>query len=103
MAKSNRQSLKEAGAHTRAKGKKQLDPLPETFNSYDELAEFWDTHSTADYEEHFKEVACEIELKRRTFEVPIDGEVFTKIQRIAESRGLSTETLINLWLHEKAS
>jgi hypothetical protein len=39
---------------------------------------------------------------RRSFEVTIDSEVFGKIQRLAETRGVSTETLINLWLQENA-
>jgi hypothetical protein len=28
---------------------KQTDPLPEEFASYEEAAEFWDTHDTTDY------------------------------------------------------
>ena len=90
-------------AKNKLQPKKRRDPLPEHFHSYEELAAFWDTHSTADYEEYFKEVECEIDLKRRRFAVTIDSEVFTKIRRMAEGRGISTETLINLWLQEKAS
>jgi hypothetical protein len=103
MARSSVQKLKEGKARPRAKGKNQIDPLPETFTSYQELATFWDTHSTADYEEYFKEVTCDVDLKRRVFTVPIDGEVFRRIQRAAAARGVSTETLINLWLQEKVS
>jgi hypothetical protein len=29
--------------------KKKTDPIPEKFNSYEEAAEFWDTHDTAEY------------------------------------------------------
>ena len=28
---------------------KQIDPLPDEFSSYEEAAEFWDTHDTTDY------------------------------------------------------
>jgi hypothetical protein len=28
---------------------KHIDPLPEEFGSYEEAAEFWDTHDTTDY------------------------------------------------------
>ncbi|MGA9995315.1 MAG: CopG family antitoxin [Pyrinomonadaceae bacterium] len=40
------------------------DPLPEQFNSIDEAAEFWDTHSSADYEEYMKDVDFEVDIKR---------------------------------------
>jgi hypothetical protein len=31
------------------KNKKTTDPIPETFSSYEEAAEFWDTHDTTEY------------------------------------------------------
>ena len=51
---------------------KQVDPLPEEFASYEEAAEFWDTHDTTDYSDSFETVAVEAELKRRHYEVEID-------------------------------
>ena len=33
---------------------KPRDPLPETFATVEEAGEFWDTHSTSDYEEHLE-------------------------------------------------
>ena len=33
---------------------KLRDPLPETFATAEEAGEFWDTHSTSDYEEHLE-------------------------------------------------
>jgi CopG antitoxin of type II toxin-antitoxin system len=32
---------------------KAIDPIPEEFGSYEEAAEFWDTHDTSDYPENF--------------------------------------------------
>ena len=29
--------------------KKKVEPIPEQFQSYEEAAEFWDTHDTTDY------------------------------------------------------
>ena len=31
--------------------KKQIDPIPEEFDSYEEAAEFWDTHEITDFED----------------------------------------------------
>ncbi len=48
---------------------KQLDPIPDEFNSYEQAAEFWDAHDTTDYPEAFETVAVETEFRRRRYEV----------------------------------
>jgi len=82
--------------------KSQRDLIPESFSSIDEAAEFWDTHSIADYWDQTHEIKdVKINLVRRHFRV--DAELARKIDRIARQRGVSAETLVNLWLKEKAS
>lgn len=81
---------------------KQVDPLPDSFTSIEEAADFWDTHSLADYWEQTREVKdVKIDLVRRHFRV--DVQLARKIKRIAQQRGVSPETLINLWLQEKVT
>jgi hypothetical protein len=46
--------------------KKHVDPLPEEFASYEEAAEFWDTHDTTDYPEAFQTVEVETEFRAGT-------------------------------------
>ncbi len=85
-----------------SKKSKRPDPLPESFASIEEAADFWDTHSLADYWEQTHEVAdVKINLVRRHFRV--DALLAGKINRIARQRGVSSETLVNLWLQEKVS
>lgn len=81
--------------------KKKRDPLPEQFNSAEEAGEFWDTHSGADYEEYMIPVEAQIELKPRINKVSVAPELLAKTRKIARQQGLTTETLINLWLQEK--
>lgn len=51
-----------------------IRPIPETFSSYEEGAEFWDTRDTTDYLDDFETVPLEKnELQNRRFEVSIDG------------------------------
>ena len=45
--------------------RKGVDPIPDEFASYEEAAEFWDTHDTADYAESFETVSVEREFKHR--------------------------------------
>ena len=80
---------------------KRRDQIPEEFPSIEEAAEFWETHSLADYEDLTEEVEVEISLVRNHFRV--DRELARRIGRIARRRGISSETLVNLWLKEKAS
>jgi hypothetical protein len=65
-----------------------------------EIAEFWDTHSTADYWDQTYEVEFEIRAPRRR-RVTVDPEVYEQIEQQARARGLLPETLINLWLVER--
>lgn len=85
-----------------SKKKKHLDPIPDSFSSIEEAADFWDEHSLADYWEHTEEVKdVKINIVRQHFRV--DAELAGEINRIAQKRGISSETLVNLWLKEKVS
>ena len=92
-----------ANTKSKVKARKHRDPLPERFDSLEEAAEFWDTHDSADYEEYMKDVECEFDIKRRTYLVSLDGELYRKVRAIAQEKGVPAETLVNLWIEEKAS
>ena len=68
--------------------------------TYEEIAEFWDTHSLADYWDQTHEVEFEVRAKPRR-RVTVDPEVYIKIENQARRRGLLPETLINIWLTER--
>ena len=85
----------------KSKVKKRNDPLPERFDNVEEAVEFWDTHSLADYQESWKNVQCEIDIKRRTYQVSVDSGLYEKLRRAARAKGVSADTLVNLWLQEK--
>lgn len=78
-------------------------PLPGHFPSLAAAGEFWDTHDSADYEDFWREVEGEIAIGQRAHLVSLDTTLYRKVSAIARTRGVSTETLINLWLQEKAS
>jgi len=80
---------------------KQIDPLPEEFASYDEAAEFWDTHDTTDYPDAFETVAVASELKRRRYEVEIDEELMSVLAELAQRRGVAVSELVSGMLREK--
>lgn len=69
--------------------------------SYKEIGEFWDTHDLADYWDKTKSVEFEIDIQSEVTYYAIDKELSAKIQAIAKRRGVSADTLLNLWLQEK--
>jgi hypothetical protein len=66
----------------------------------DEIADFWDTHSVADYWEQTEEVEFEVRAKRRR-RVTLTPEVYARVETQAGLRGVPPETLVNLWLAER--
>jgi CopG antitoxin of type II toxin-antitoxin system len=65
-----------------------------------EIAEFWDSHSLADYWDETHEVEFEIRAKRRP-RVTLDPQVYDELEAEARARGVLPETLVNLWLAER--
>ena len=73
-----------------------------SFNSYEEIAEFWDTHSLADYWDQTEPADFEIAPEaRRRYLVAVDREVLARVQRLARLRGVSSESLVNLLLEQR--
>ena len=80
----------------------ERDSLPEEFASLAEAGAFWDTHSTADYEDVMEDVAFTVNLTGKpTYYFAIAKNIVTELQTVARQQGISTQTLINLWLQEK--
>jgi hypothetical protein len=79
------------------------EDIPVEFSSLEEAGEFWDTHSTADYEDLLEPVAVEINLPPRHpgKQIWVAADLAFQLAHIAKQQGISTETLANLWLQEK--
>ena len=66
----------------------------------DEIAQFWDTHSLADYWDQTREVEFELRAKRRR-RITLDPAVYARVEAQARVRGILPETLVHLWLVEQ--
>jgi hypothetical protein len=66
----------------------------------EEIGDFWDTHSLADHWDQTREAEFEVRARRRR-RVTLDPQVYTEIETQARVRGLTPETLVNLWLAER--
>lgn len=74
---------------------KIIDPLPETFTTEEEAGEFWDAHSTMDYAEYLEPVDDVIEIEQRIFEVPVESEVFQRLQQEARALHQSVPQVVD--------
>lgn len=71
--------------------------------SYEEMAEFWDTHSTVDYDDDTYEVEITFDSAARRTWVGIEPELLMELRQIARERRISTQTLVNLWLSQRVT
>jgi hypothetical protein len=71
--------------------------------SYREIGEFWDTHDAIDYWDATEPVEFEVDIHSETRYYALDKELAKNVQQIAGSRGITTETLLNLWVQEKVT
>jgi hypothetical protein len=69
--------------------------------SYKEIGEFWDTHDLAEYREQTQPVEFELDIQSEVIYYPLDKALSARIRSIAKQRGVSPETLLNLWVQEK--
>jgi hypothetical protein len=69
-------------------------------HTLDEIADFWDTHSLADYWEQTEEVEFEVRARRRR-RITLAPELYERVEMQARIRGVLPETLVNLWLAER--
>jgi hypothetical protein len=70
--------------------------------SINEMAEFWETHDATDYDDRTHEVTMEFDLGTHHHYIAVDPELLVRLRRLAQARGITLESLANLWLQERA-
>ena len=83
------------------KSSKKPEPIPRHFQNVAEAADFWDDHDLTDYWDLTREADFEVDIQRRVFLTALEPELAKKLTACAHRQGVSTETLINVWLTEK--
>ncbi|HEX9732058.1 MAG TPA: CopG family antitoxin [Thermoanaerobaculia bacterium] len=69
--------------------------------SIDELVEFFDTHDMGTYWDEMPEVHFDVDVKRRAHLVAVDDDLVDKIAKVARTKHVSSEALVNVLLREK--
>lgn len=71
--------------------------------SYQEIGEFWDTHDVTDYWEYTAPVEFEIDIQSEARYCALERDLVNQVSKIAWQKGVSVETLVNLWVREKVA
>jgi len=79
---------------------KKKEPIPKHFRSLEEAGNFWDTHDLGEYWDQTEEAAMSFRLERKRHLFAIEPELAHKLHIVAAARGVSVETMANLWLRE---
>lgn len=69
--------------------------------SYREIGDFWDAHDLADFWNKTRKAKFEVDIKSEAIYYALDKMLSERLQEIAKKRGISADTLINLWIQEK--
>ncbi len=77
--------------------------IPE-FKNRQEMAEWFDTHDIADYQDEFKTVKVRFAKKlsnlSETLHIRLDPEDVVKLRQEAHKTGIGPTTLVRMWVRE---
>ena len=79
---------------------KQKSRIP-AFKSREEEAQWWETHSVADYMDEFEIVEAKFAKNlSHGLTIRLDPETITKLRLLAKKKGIGATTLIRMWILE---
>jgi len=82
--------------------KNVVDPLPETFDTFEEMADFWETHDITDYAEYLTPVEMTIaEHPRSEYLISLSDAEDDLLQKATQREGKPLTALLNGWVQEK--
>jgi hypothetical protein len=69
--------------------------------SYEEIAGFWDTHDLSDFWKQTREAHFDVQISTEVTYYALDKKLSDQLQNLASRRGVTANTLVNLWVQEK--
>jgi hypothetical protein len=72
------------------------------FKSREEEAQFWETHSTTEFEDEFEEVKLKVARPLgHILAVRLDARTIDRLAEAGRAKGLGPSTLARMWLLER--
>lgn len=84
--------------------KKRIKSKIPNFKTYEEEANFWDTHDITEFEDELEDVEIIFDLEKprdETLVVRMQKNIKEKLEETARKKGLNVSTLARMWLLEK--
>ena len=72
-------------------------------DSYQKIGEYWDEKDLGEIWDETEEAEFEVDLQTDVYCYAVETSLSSKLHKIAEEKGVSVETLLNLWLQEKVN
>lgn len=69
--------------------------------SYEAIGEFWDKHDLTKFWKQTKSAKFKVNIQSEVIYFPLEGTLSAQVAEAARQRGVSPETLVNLWVQEK--
>ncbi len=69
--------------------------------SYAEMGEYWDSHSLADIWYQTEPAQFEVAIRSDATYYAVESELSRRLRDLAHRRGVSAQTVLNLWVQEK--
>lgn len=69
--------------------------------SYREIGEYWDSHDLSKVWDKTRKVKFDVDIESETTYYPLERNLSEKVQALAKKQGVSSDTLINLWIQQK--
>ena len=71
-------------------------------DTYQDIGAFWDEHDATDFGGQ-TEVEFDVNIQSQRRYYSLDKHLSLELKRISRARGISEETLLNMWVQEKIS
>ena len=69
--------------------------------TYAKLGEYWDSHDLAEEWDRTSPAEFEVSLRSSATYVAVDRKLSDRVRAMASQHGVSSETLVNLWIQER--
>ena len=70
-------------------------------STYAEIGVFWDIHDLSKFWDKTKPVTFDIAMESEVTYYAMDKKLSEEVQELARKRGVTADTLVNLWVQEK--
>jgi CopG antitoxin of type II toxin-antitoxin system len=71
--------------------------------SYVEIGEYWDRQDLSDHWDQTRSAEFDVDLRGSSIYFPLERSLADQLRAAAEAHGVSSETLLNLWVQERVT